>query len=76
MKALLAIVGIVITLFVGVCAGTFFGGVAGWIVNMVFPQVHTALNTLTGLSLDAFDQGAVLGFLGGFIRSSASNSSK
>ena len=72
MKALLAIVGIVITLFVGVCAGTFFGGVASWAVNLVFPQVGTALNTLTGLSLDAFDQGAVLGFLGGFIRSNSS----
>ena len=72
MKAIVTIAGIVITLFVGVCAGTFFGGVASWIVNMVFPQVGTALNTLTGLQLDAFDQGAVLGFVGGFIRSNSS----
>lgn len=73
MKALLAIVGIVVTLFIGVCAGTFFGGVAGWIVNMVFPQVQTALNTLTGLQLDAFDQGAVLGFVAGFLRTTSSS---
>ena len=72
MKALLAIVGVVVTLFVGVCAGTFFGGVAGWVVNLVFPVVHTTINTLTGLSLDAFDQGAVLGFVGGFIRTNSS----
>ena len=72
MKSILAIITIVITLFVGVCAGTFFGGVASWAVNLAFPVVHTTINTLTGLSLDAFDQGAVLGFVGGFIRSNTS----
>ena len=72
MKAILSIITIVATLFIGVCAGTFFGGVASWIVNLVFPQVGTTINTLTGLGLDAFDQGAVLGFLGGFIRSNTS----
>lgn len=71
MKAIVSIITIVVTLFIGVCAGTFFGGVASWIVNMVFPQVGTALNALTGLQLDAFDQGAVLGFVGGFIRSNS-----
>lgn len=76
MKLILAIVGVVVTLFVAVIAGTFIGGVVSWVVNLVFPQVHTTLNTLTGLSLDAFDQGAVLGFMAGFLRPSSSNSSK
>jgi hypothetical protein len=73
MKAILAIVGVVATLFVAVIAGTFIGGCVGWCVNLAFPVVNTTLNTLSGLSLDAFDQGAVLGFVSGFIKSSCTN---
>jgi len=68
MKALFAIVGVVATLFVAVIAGTFIGGVVGWCVNLAFPIVHDTLNQLTKLNLDAFDQGACLGFVGGFLR--------
>jgi hypothetical protein len=31
--------------------------------------VNASLNTLSGLQLDAFDMGAVLGFFGSFFRS-------
>ena len=72
MKYLATVIGLVATLFFAVCAGALFGGIASWVVNLPFPQVGTTLNTLTGLHLDAFDQGAVLGFLGGFIRSNSS----
>ena len=69
MKALLAIVGIAATLFFAVIASTLIGGFVGWCVNLVFPVVNTTLNTISGLQLDAFDQGAVLGFFGSFFRS-------
>ena len=72
MKYLAAILGLIATLFFAVCAGTLIGGIVSWVVNLPFPQVGATLNTLTGLHLDAFDQGAVLGFLGGFIRSNSS----
>lgn len=71
MKAIFTIVGLIVTLFVGVIAGTLIGGVVGWCVNLAFPVVHDTLNHITGLQIDAFDQGAVLGFVGGFCRSSS-----
>lgn len=68
-----AIVGLIITLFVAVIAGTLIGGCVGWCVDLMFPVVITTLNQVTGLSLGAFDMGAVLGFLSGFVKSTTSN---
>lgn len=76
MKYVFAIVGVLATLFIAVIAGTFIGGVVGWCVNMMFPVVNTTLNQVSGLTLDAFDQGAVLGFLSGFIKTSVTSNSK
>lgn len=73
MAAILAMVGIVVTLFFMVIINTLVGGVVGWTVNLVFPVVNTTLNTLSGLQLDAFDMGAVLGFFGSFFRSTLRN---
>jgi hypothetical protein len=69
MAAILASVGIVATLFLMVIVNTLIGGVVGWCVDLVFPVVNQTLNTLSGLQLDAFDMGAVLGFFGSFFRS-------
>jgi hypothetical protein len=71
-----AIVGIIVTLFVAVIAGTLIGGFVGWCVNLMFPVVNATLNQVSGLSLDAFDMGAVLGFLSGFIKSTTTKDSK
>jgi hypothetical protein len=76
MKYVLAIVGVLATLFIAVIAGTFIGGVVGWCVNMMFPVVNATLNQVSGLTLDAFDMGAVLGFLSGFIKTSVTSNSK
>lgn len=76
MKAIIAIVGILVTLFVAVIAGTFIGGVVGWCVSLMFPVVNATLNQVAGLSLDAFDMGACLGFVGGFLKSTNSTASK
>ena len=76
MQYVLAIVGVLATLFIAVIAGTFIGGVVGWTVNLMFPVVNATLNQVSGLSLDAFDMGAVLGFLSGFIKTSVNSNSK
>jgi prepilin signal peptidase PulO-like enzyme (type II secretory pathway) len=69
MTYILSIVGILVTLFIAVIASTLIGGVVGWTVNLMFPVVNQTLNQLSGLQLDAFDMGAVLGFFGSFFRS-------
>ena len=74
MQFIFSIVTILAGLFIAVIAGTLIGGFVGWTVNLMFPVVQATLNTLTGLSLDAFDQGAVLGFISGFVKSSCNNS--
>lgn len=64
------LVGFSVTFIVlSMLASTFFGGVAGWLVEMVFPYVITTLNTLAGTQLTGFQVGAVLGFVGGAFRS-------
>jgi len=73
MTYILSIVGILVTLFIAVIASTLIGGVVGWTVNLMFPVVTQTLNQLSGLQLDAFDMGAVLGFFGSFFRSTASS---
>lgn len=63
-------------LFVAMLLSTLMGGVAGWIVEFVFPFVITTLNQLSGLSLTGFEMGAVLGFFGSFFRSTQTNTNK
>jgi hypothetical protein len=65
-----AAVGIIGILFFVIILGTLFGGIAGWTVNLVFPFVFSTLNSLLGTELTAFEMGAVLGFVGGFFRTS------
>jgi hypothetical protein len=63
-------------LFAAVLLGTLIGGIVGWIVGMVFPFVIVTLNTMTGLTLTAFEMGAVLGFVGSFFKTSVTKESK
>jgi hypothetical protein len=76
MKAFLAIVGVLATLFFVVILTTLVGGIVGWCVNLLFPVVNVTLNQVSGLSLDAFDMGAVLGFVGSFFKSTSTSSTK
>lgn len=70
MVVILGVISLVALLFVAILLGTLVGGVVGWTVDLMFPFVVTALNTLTGLELTAFEMGAVLGFVGSFFKSS------
>jgi hypothetical protein len=76
MAVILGAVAIAALLFVAVLLGTLIGGIVGWIVGLVFPFVIVTLNTLTGLTLTAFEMGAVLGFVGSFFKTSVTKESK
>ena len=69
--ALMAI-GLVMLIIVMVILGTFFGGVAGWIVGLFFTD--TIMQTLNRIGVDTMGMtmwqlGATLGFVSGFFKS-------
>ena len=70
----IAAVGVALVVFFFILLGTLLGGVAGWVVGGVFPFVTDTLREVSGLTLTNFELGAVLGFLGGFVRSSSVSS--
>jgi membrane protein YqaA with SNARE-associated domain len=71
-----AVAGIIGLVFVGVLLATVLGGVVGWIVGLFFPEIIASLNSIMGLSLSNFEMGAMLGFVGGFFRSTLRTESK
>ena len=65
-------VGFVMLIIVMVILGTFFGGVAGWIVGLFFTD--TIMGTLNRIGVDTmgltmWQLGATLGFVSGFFKS-------
>ena len=65
-------VGLVMLIIVTVIVGTFFGGVAGWIVGLFFTD--TIMDTLNRIGVDTMGMtmwqlGATLGFVSGFFKS-------
>ena len=64
--------GLVMLIIVMVILGTFFGGVAGWIVGLFFTD--TIMGTLNRIGVDTmgltmWQLGATLGFVSGFFKS-------
>lgn len=74
MDAIVKIFGVSIlvvgALFVTATLGTLMGGVAGWVVGYVFEDSIAALKAFAGLEVTDFQLGAMLGFVGGFFKSS------
>ena len=65
--------GLVMLIIVMVILGTFFGGVAGWIVGLFFTD--TIMGTLNRIGVDTMGMtmwqiGATLGLISGFFKSS------
>ncbi|NNC53336.1 MAG: hypothetical protein HKO08_09895 [Erythrobacter sp.] len=51
-----------------------FGAAAGWLGGIIFPQVFDRLTALIfGEAIPAWQLGAMLGFVGGFLRASIPN---
>jgi len=67
--------GVAMLLFVAIILSTLFGGIAGWVVGMVFPFVTDTVREVSGLTeLTNFQIGAILGFVGSFFKTSCSGS--
>ena len=74
MKAIGKLLILVAFMFLGCVLGTLCGAFAGWIVGLFFGK--TILAFLATLGITGFNMwqiGAVLGFVGGFFRSSNVN---
>ena len=72
-------IGLVLLIIVMVILGTFFGGVAGWIVGLFFTD--TILITLNRFGVDTMGMtmwqlGATLGFISGFFKASGVKADK
>jgi len=72
---IIAALGVAGLLFVAILLSTVFGGIAGWVVGGVFPFVTDTVRGISGLTLTNFEIGAVLGFVGSFLKTSSSSSS-
>lgn len=76
--AALAVVGVVAVaalLILATLTGTFFGGVAGWIVGWFFTDTILGVLAAVGIKgVTMWQLGATLGFLGGFVKSVQTNS--
>ena len=76
--ALMAL-GFVLLVIVAVILGTFFGGVAGWIVGLFFTD--TIMQTLSRIGVDTMGMtmwqlGATLGFISGFFKATGVKATK
>ena len=75
----LAALGVVMLVFILVILGTFFRGVAGWIVGLSFAD--TIMDTLDRfgvqiVGMTMWQLGATLGFISGFFKATKVSASK
>lgn len=71
-KVALCFGGVALTLggiFFFVIMGTFLGGVAGWVVGLVFGDTILGIAGQLGMhNITMFQLGSFLGFIGGFLK--------
>ena len=71
-KAFVAFILVVFMLFIIIIASTIMGGVAGWVVGGVFPEIMAHTKAWFGVDVTNFQFGAMIGFVGSFLRNSSS----
>lgn len=76
MQVIIALVLIAVVLLVAPLLGACVGAFTGWVVGAVFSDSMMHLQKLLGTQAEAYQIGAMLGFIGGFFRSSSSSTSK
>lgn len=62
--------------FLGVCLGTLMGSLSGWVVGHVWPNTFRLWLKIAGWNVSPWQVGAMLGFVGGFIRPRLTKESK
>lgn len=75
MPVIAGIVLVAVAIFVGPLVGCFVGAFCGWIVGLVFDESMAQLAKALGTTAYPYQIGAMLGFVGGFFRSSVSSTS-
>lgn len=71
METIGKLVVLVVFMFFGCILGTLFGALAGWFVGLFFGKTILAFLATLGITgFKMWQVGAVLGFVGGFFRSS------
>ena len=72
--AFLGVLGFGFTLFLASILGTVFGAMGGWFVGLLFDETLVLVADMFGISgTPAWQLGAILGFVGGFLRTSVSS---
>ena len=61
-------------LFLLIILSTLMGGICGWTVGLIFTDTIAALKQFMGVDVTNFELGAMLGFVGGFLKSTPVNS--
>lgn len=69
--AALVLAGLII--LVAPLLGALLGALCGWVVGLVFDESMMHLQKLLGTAAAPYQIGAMLGFVGGFFRSSSSS---
>lgn len=77
MNAIFAGILILVLVFIACIGGALVGSGAGWVVGLVFDDSLKLLATAMGIpTAEPYQLGAILGFVGGFVRASVSTETK
>lgn len=76
MQAIAVLFIAAVMIFCGVLISALFGAFAGWLVGAVFDDTMAELIRASGLSVAPWQLGLMLGFVGGFFKSSLSTETK
>jgi hypothetical protein len=74
MQVIAVLVGIALLILVSPLLGALVGAFCGLVVGYVFDESFVHLQKLLGTTAAPYQIGAMLGFIGGFFRSSVSSS--
>lgn len=74
MNAIAAIFLVLVVIVIAAIGGAFVGAGAGWLVGLVFDGSLSLLAKALGIpEAQPYQLGAILGFIGGFVRSSVTS---
>lgn len=68
LNVLIGSIAAALGMFIGAIMSTLCGGIVGWCIALVFPDVIGAIGGLIEPRLTSFEVGAVIGFVGGLFR--------
>ena len=73
---LVLIMVVMLMFFIAPLLGFISGAISAWVVECVFPQTFATFMTYAGLTVEPWQVGGMLGFLGGFFKSTSTFNQK